>query len=369
MSEVARTLVLPDLDPPSADVVRNLAIYWDEVVCPVYRDKGFFDDEDPLALEGVVRELAREIAPESIFPVSEDGVAVDKESWVYVVEPSDEGIPQVKLAPMDVDGQKRSLPLKDRSDDELKMLTAISFVQHLGYIDDALSIAASNNFAPISHSLGGHLATVIGASRGGADAPSREAALLSVVGEAFTIDQSVSSEEILKFRSRGAKAQARLRASLVDLSAQLKAGGSPVAMLAEARDVYRNRVEPALGDLEEVLKESQIKFFTKSLVGATAVAIAPIEPVSTSLGAARVMGQTIDYSYSKSRLVREHPYGYLHQVGQELGAAPKLGHSLEAETIMMSPQESLWNLWFEGWKKGREGQRILASLDKPEASL
>lgn len=366
MTEVARALVLPDLDRPSPALLRNLTIYWDEVVCPVYREAEYFDAEDPLYIEGVVREISREIAPDRIFPVADSDLDLSKEkNWGYAVHRNDEDLPTVELIPLPATPKKEHRPLRELSDAELEDLTAISFGQHLGYVDDALAIAGSNNFAPVSHSLAGHLATVIGSSQAEPDVPSREAALLSVVIEAFAIDPQISSEDILRFREKSSRARARLRASLVDLSAHLQSEKSPIATLAEARDAYRNRVEPALGDLEEVLKENQLKFFTKSLVGATAVAIAPVEPVSTSVGAARMMGQTIDYAYSKSRLLREHPYGYLHQVRQGLGVT-EVGNSSgeEVESIMMAPRESLWRLWLDDWKLGRESQRMRIEREK-----
>jgi hypothetical protein len=354
VGDVTRALILPDLDPPSFEHVRNLAVFWDEVICLKYGDHRSLEGDDPLLIEGVVKVTERDLPPEAIFPTAEafDG----EQSWAYHFSRDPSGEIKVELAPSEEASKRAFPPLQDLSDEDLEGMAAIELGFHLGYIDDSLAIAAENNLAPISHSLGGHLATVVGSSQGPEDEPpSREAALLSVVVESFSIDPNVSSEEILSFRSRNAAGQARLRGSFVDLASTLRSDSSPTTMLAEARDVYRNRVEPALGDLEEALKESQIKFFLKSVVGATAIAIAPIEPVSSSVGAARIVGQSIDYSYSKSKLLREHPYGYLHEVQQNLvGANPTAEGIDNLALTLMSPRNSLWRLWLEWWKEARD---------------
>lgn len=353
--------MLPDLRAPDKETMRNLALYWDEIVWPAYENGINLDLRDPLVLEGVFRPLEREVPADKLFP-SKEGLDLEK-NWAYEAYRDSSGEIKVRLAPDDSPPKQPHRNLRDLSDLEVEGMAAIALGQHLGYVDDSLAIASSNNLAPISHSLGGHLAAVIGSSGQEQDAtPAREAALLSVVIEALAIDPSVSPEELLLFRSRSSHARARFRGSLVDLAAKLRGDSSPASMLAEARDTYKNRVEPALGDLEEALNESQIKFWLKSLVGATAIAIAPIEPVSTSAGAARVMGQTIDYSYSKSKLVREHPYGYLHQVRQELGATHPGNESEEhVESTMMAPRESLWDLWHQYWIEARARDREVDS--------
>jgi hypothetical protein len=358
MGDIARALILPDLRDPSPETVRNLAIYWDEIVYPTYEDSLYLESEDLLLREGVVQPLERDVPVDTVFPVR-DGFDPDKD-WSYHFTRNADGEIQVELAPGRA-GSKYVPELRDLSDAQLEAIAAIMLGRHIGFVDDSFSIAAENNLAPISHSLGGHLAAVIGSSQEDEETlPSREAALLSVVVEAFMIDPTVSSEEVLAFRDRHSQSQARLRGSLVDLASKLRDDASPKAMLAEARDTYKNRVEPALGDLEEALKESQVKFFLKSLVGATAIAIAPIEPVSTSAGAARVVGQTIDYSYSKSKLVREHPYGYLHEVGQHLSGGSSGPRAQKVATQMEEPRQSLARMWFEDWKEARELNRELA---------
>lgn len=354
MGDVTKALILPDLDNPDDGALRNLALYWDELVCPHYLKNRPQEFDELLVADGVIQPLERRLPEGKLFPTSEG--FDEQDGWAYRFSRDEEGEIKVVLAPSEEETTKRPVrELHTLSDEDLEAIAAIDLVRHLGFIDDSLSIASENNLAPISHSIGGHLATVIGSSQETEDSPpAREAALLSVVVEAFSIDPHVSSEEVLSFRSRNAAARGRLRGSLVDLASKLRTDSSPTTMLAEARDTYKNRVEPALGDLEEALKESQIKFFFKSLVGATAIAMAPVEPISGSAGAARIVGQSIDYSYSKSKLLREHPYGYLHEVQKYLGMS---SGSAEVDTLtatMMSPRQSLALLWQEWWRAARD---------------
>lgn len=354
MGDVTRALILPDLQGPTPETVRNLALYWDEIVYPAYEGSSYLESEDLLLQEGVVQPLEREIPANRMFP-TRDGFDPDK-AWSYSFTRAEDDEIKVELVPSDSDS--RSIPeLRELTDGQLESIAAIMLGRHLSFVDDSFSIAAENNLAPISHSLGGHLAAVIGSSQEESTPPVREAALLSVVVEAFTLDPTVSPEEILAFREKNAQSQGRLRASLVDLAAMLRNDASPTTMLAEARDAYRNRVEPALGDLEEALKGSGINFFFKSLVGATAVAIAPIEPVSTSAGAARVVGQTIDYSFSRSKLIREHPYGYLHEIGKQLPVDPQGSQGQKLATQMEDPRKSLRRMWQESWEEARQLDR------------
>ena len=352
MGEVARALVVPDLVGPRWNTLRNLSLFWNEILCPRYERGPLLGEDDALVKEGVVREIKRELPPEAIFPVAEE-LEGNGDEWAFEVLENEDGSPRVELVPAHA-SEGLNKDLTEYTDGELEKLATITFLRHLGFIDDSLDVAARNNLAPISHSLGGHLATVVGASQPEhADIPAREAALLSVVVEGFALDSSVSSEDVLLFRSRASRAQARLRASLVDLAAQLQSDGRPEALLAEARDLYRNRVEPALGGLEDLLKENRLSFVMKSVVGATAVSLAPVDPVSATVGGARVMGQTIDYAYSKKRLLREHPYGYLHQVRHEFDSGSLLPGG-DVEMTMMSPRESLSSLWRQFWFEGRE---------------
>jgi len=100
-----------------------------------------------------------------------------------------------------------------------------------------------------------------------------------------------------------------------DLAQCLRQGEvQPEAMLAAARDVYRTRIEPELGALEARLKESRIRFLTRSLLGAAAMTVTPFSTPVALEGGARLAAQNIDYRFSRERLLEEHPYGYLHRL-------------------------------------------------------
>ena len=137
---------------------------------------------------------------------------------------------------------------------------------------------------------------------------------------------------------------ARLRACLGDLATAMEAEVTPESALAEARNVIRNRVEPALGELEDVLKQSGLTFFWKSVLGATALTFsATATPGSTIQGGARLIAQTMEYRFSKTAMVRKHPFGYLHQVGEEFGHSPRHSVTRVAETLQ-DPRGTLRDL-------------------------
>lgn len=183
--------------------------------------------------------------------------------------------------------------------------------------------------------------------------PRQEAALLSVVLDAFQIDpQSVSVTELVRFREKHHASLGRLRASLADLSETLRSSGEPLALISQARDTFRNRVEPALADLEAVLKEARITFFLKSLVGASAISLAPVRPEKAVAGGATLLAESLDYSFSRSRLVREHPYGYLHQVSSEIGSPGKASTSArhELSEAVKDPRAALFEMERPLWE-------------------
>jgi len=182
-------------------------------------------------------------------------------------------------------------------------------------LSDAKSLAAANNLAPIAGSVVARLGSEVG--QFSEELPLREAALVSVVAGAFSVAPNTPIEKVLNVRDRHRASRARLRASLADLAGAISRDVSASQRLAQAHDVFRNRVEPALGDLETVLSENRISFFVKSLLGVTALATPPPDPIRTVAGSVRLTAEVLEYRFSKDRLVESHPYGYLHHVGQE----------------------------------------------------
>lgn len=338
--DVSRGLLLPDIRRPTDGLLKTLSVYWDELVVPDYLERAvgpgsteFIEVSETFeALEegGVLTRWNREIVlpqvdsselPDVTLPEKgSDATELEELKRVlkWIVRPISEAIP--KLGEFEEDEIQKYV--QDHQDEAhaavsnlFESMREYAAGHYLGRMQDAFELSSQHNLAPLAQSPVSHVASIVGAPT---DAPRSEAALLSAAVQAFEIDPATPIEQLLQFREKNKAALGRFRASLVDLSDGMRRDGNPTQLLAVARDTYRNRVVPALGDLEEVLKEGQIRFFIKSLLGATAIALAPVEPVKAVEGGATLMGQTLNYSFSRQKLIREHPFGFLHQVSSEL---------------------------------------------------
>ncbi|MDQ3673795.1 MAG: hypothetical protein M3365_05410 [Gemmatimonadota bacterium] len=161
------------------------------------------------------------------------------------------------------------------------------------------------------------------------------------------IDAGVPVDDLLRFRERHAGSLARCRAALVDLAATIREDAAPLALLEQARALVINRVEPALADLEDALKEGRIRFIWNCVVSASAVASGPVTPTVAASGAAQLSTRSLEYAFDRQRLVRDHPYGYLHLLSDSFrpksSAAPISGRPVPPPVIT-DPTEALRDL-------------------------
>jgi hypothetical protein len=149
--------------------------------------------------------------------------------------------------------------------------------------------------------------------------PLREASLLTVSAQSIVLPPSVSVASILQFRLEHARELGRFRAAMSDMAAAVSVEGPQEALLWKARDAYTNRVVPALADLEDALAAGRIRFLVRSLIGATALSLAPVSPTTAGEGGLQLLGQTIEYRFSRKELLDAHPFAYLYLVGAEFG--------------------------------------------------
>lgn len=341
--DVSRALLLPDLGAPQDQLLKNLALYWDGLVVPVDRSEGalFGGDTRPetatyAALRdvyGILSEVPQPVPLEDVVPpiggpgsqlpgttrflamkIDDDNPRFD--GLVYMTE-EQAAAAATNYAPYDPEGLATAAAA---------LFADIAFRR----LSDARELAASKNLAPLAYSLVGHVGSLAGPEN--ADVPIREAALISATIQAFEIDADVELETVAKLRDKHGQEIARLRASLTDLAAALDGGTNMDRLMAQARDVVRNRVEPALGDLESVLKENRIKYMLKSALGVSTLTVGAIQPVAGMERAGALTAQTLDYRFSREALVRQHPYGFLHRV-----ESLRPGTSTSSTPKMMSP--------------------------------
>jgi glutathione S-transferase len=170
-----------------------------------------------------------------------------------------------------------------------------------------------------------------------------EGALIGVAVDAFLVRADTPVDQVVAFRDKNKAAIQRFRAAMTDLATALRQPEiAPEAALAAARDIYRNRIEADLGVLEDRLSESRIKFFAKSLFGAAALAMTPMVAPAVADAAARFGAQTINYRFSRERLLQEHPYAYLHRLSKADFVIPRQIAGSDLVSPDVSPRDFVY---------------------------
>ena len=384
---------MPDLGAPSDGVLKSLALYWDEIVVPdsAYRFSPPIREEDlndppprttgieELEAAGIVVRAEADVAAESLMPhprlPNEDP---DGELFMRV-EKGDDGrwrfTQTLRINSEHIIKPSGGEAIGPETEGESPWLwhevAASLFADTLmARARQCRQIAAANNLAPVSPSLLSHLASLTDETD---DCPVAEGALLSVALEAFCVRPDADVESIVEFRDRNAMAVRRFRAAMTDLAATLgQSNLAPEAALAAARDIYRNRVEPDLGALESRLTESRLKFFARSLFGAAVLAVTPLTAPTAVEKAALLGAQTINYRFSRQRLLEEHPYSYLHRLSAADFVLPQKVTGPDLVAPDLPPREIVYRevdaLFDPGSEAPREIPRYkLVHPDEPES--
>jgi hypothetical protein len=180
----------------------------------------------------------------------------------------------------------------------------------------ALDRASRERLAPIAATYHASLAASL--PREDAEAPVREATLIDVATRGIRVAPETSVEEVIAFREANSAAIGRFRASLIDMAASISAE-SPAAA-EEAFALVRNRVEPALAALGEVLSRRRISFGWSMLFGASATVAAGIDTGAAVAEAGQVVTRGLRYAFNRERLIRDHPYGFLYRARRDFDA-------------------------------------------------
>jgi hypothetical protein len=328
--------LLPDLAPPEDRLLKNLALYWDELVIPVDRRQAPGDSRGaPLETDvyaslrdvGVIREVSQLVATEEVVPPSR-GHEVRPDGAIGPLAMGKDAGGRPKLERMIYMKEEQLQEANSAPEDRDELVQAMATLWAdiaLKRLSKARALAASQHLAPPG--VLGRGSPRFDGWCGRASSAVREAALISAAIQAFEIDPSVDLDAIIAFREKHWREMGRLRASLTDLADALDASSGLDRLMAQARDVVRNRIEPALGDLEAVLKENRIKFMIKSVVGLSALTVGAVQPVAGLERAGALSAQTVNYRFSREALVREHPYGYLHRLAGWKPSATASRHS------------------------------------------
>lgn len=402
MPDVSRALLLPDGLMPADGVLKSLALYWDEIVVPdsayrwspVMRVEELDDppDRSRAALElesaGIVRRHKTDIAAESLMPHDRPpGEDSDGELFLRI-EKGDDGRarftetrridPSRILDPGDKPAPEPDPEVLERNYREWREATAsLDGDALMARARQCRRLAEANNLAPVAPSLLSHLASL---TDGDGEAPVLEGALMSVALDAFVVQEDTPVDDIVAFRDRNLPAIQRFRAAMTDLAMSLRQPEiAPEAALSAARDVYRNRVEPDLGALGDRLSESRIGFLARSLFGAAALTVTPLTAPTVVESAARLGAQTINYRFSRQRLIEEHPYSFLHRLSKADFVIPRQLIGPDLVSPDLTPREVVYahfDALFEMVRELRQAQdeplksppRFKLTAAEPESS-
>jgi hypothetical protein len=360
MTDVTRAVLLPGGVPPSDATLKTLALYWDEVVISdgTYRGESFVWRREDMAdspersevaraLEaaGALRRVETETPAEALLPMPRPPNE-DPEGELFLALRRDENGRVRYAGTLLLDRDKLGPPdpptrTAEEADEELLLASAaLSADVLLARARQTRELAAANNLAPVATSLVSHLASLTAGDD--PEVPVAEGALLGAAMEAFVLNDETSVEDLLSFREEHAGALGRFRAAMADLAVALRQPEiAPEAALAAARDALRNRVQPELSNLETRLNESRLKFVARSVFGAAALAVSPLGPVTAVEAGAQIGGQTINYRFSRERLLEEHPYGYLQRLQASDLVTPRERFTYEMVSPTQDPGEAV----------------------------
>ncbi len=300
MTEVARALLLPSIEGPSLSTVLSAILVWDRVLIPPRYVKAAADEsQDELVLgrlrdAGVIDRVELDI----------DRQTVERpDVWTPMAEALGSGI----LA-----GEPRPI-LLDRVRAAMREGAYAVADHQTARLRSAVAAADSVGAAPLANGLYGLIAPILPAPSPGTAV--REATLISLATPSLAVDGSTEVDAVLAFRATHALQMGRFRAAMIDLASTMRQDAAPQAMLEEAHALLKNRLEPALGELESALRASRIGFAWKAVVGASTVAaIAPLTPAATIGTAGIVTTRLLSYVFDRDKLARDHPLGYIHQI-------------------------------------------------------
>lgn len=296
MAEVARALILPGSSWPETEQLLSMLLVWDGL--DLHMADRYTDDDSPAA------EVWRELVAEGLISVKSGEQSSDEvvEEWAAlpwgeIVGEKDNPDFAAELAEDAVEGAVNGL---------------------MERVKDSLSLAAERGTPPVAlDPLAAKAAALPVVDK---EAPATEGILIQAAAKGVRVDKDCSVKDILAFRHRNRPLMGRFRAALIDLAAAMQAD-SPVAAAEEARAVVANRIEPSLADLEASLSENRIRFFWNALIGASAVALGdPIGPAAAVTGAGSIVTRNLCYAFNRRRLVQDHPFGLLHEIGVQVGA-------------------------------------------------
>jgi hypothetical protein len=352
VTDIARCLLLPDSRSPSDGTLKNLALYWDQIVVPdaTYRVKPAFRADlaspparsvDALKLEeaGIVVRVNEDVPAEAFM--KRGRMARDEPGGIELLAIERDETGRTRFTgTLQLTEESLGPPNETKSVTDEDILEAAASLRAESLIARARlgrEMAAKNHLAPIAPSLVSHLACLVNTDE---SCPVAEATMMGAAIESFVVAADTPVATIVAFREKNALTMQRFRGAMADLAATLRESDvRPEAALDAARDVYLTRVQPSLGALEERLNERRLKFAVRSILGAAALTIAPLAPIAAVESGIRLGAQTIEYRFSRQQLLDEHPYAYLHRLASADFMVPRSHFATDLISTTTDPEQ------------------------------
>jgi hypothetical protein len=319
MPEFARALILPDLSPPRREEILSLLLIWESVeleTTQVGKDptKGL-DWANELEEAGALRVTNRPFDPEH----PPESRRLFEEEWQELAE-------HVDVLREIFDPRKSVKPAAQAVTDGL-----------VANVQQAVARAGREGLAPVAATYHASLAASLPEAE--VNAPVREATLIDVATRGIKVSPDTSTEAVLAFREKNAPLIGRFRASLIDLAASVDPN-SP-APAEEAFALVKNRIEPALSALDDVLSRGRINFAWSMLLGASTTLAVNFDAGAAVTEAGQVVTRGIRYAFNRDHLIRDHPYGFLYRARNDFGA-----DAARPTPVITDPEREIRE-WFE----------------------
>lgn len=152
--------------------------------------------------------------------------------------------------------------------------------------------------------------------------------LFDYIIDSINLDPDTEPKKIITFRKKYKSELERFRTELDSLTKEINLESSLPALKQSISDIYINKVQPALDDIQKSLKSDNIKFLVESILKTSCYSIPPVSIPLALLGlhipqalfvgvGISVIGSIVLTREERKSKLRENPYSYLYKLNNE----------------------------------------------------
>jgi hypothetical protein len=298
MPEIARAVILPEFIAPPLERILSLLLVWD-------------------TLE--VEDLRNVLAADASAPYLEVfNKLIDHGLLIPVVPTSNRRTIPHAISAANEQGLTMT-PAETPAAEVDKYAAAIAELCVEGHAQDVREVvkyADDRGIAPVAASQATSVAVTLPPPVPLASHP--EATLVHIATEAIRVHPDTNVDDVLSFRDKHYSLMGRFRGAMIDLANGLDLAATPTVVMEEASATIKNRVEPALRDLDSAMSRGRIRYAVGMLMGTSTLLLGSTAPLASVTAGGRITSQILAYAFDRERLVREHPYGLLYAAGSSV---------------------------------------------------